>query len=525
MTDEQYKIATNELNGRLQIPYQRIGVQWMLNQENHATGPRGGFLCDEMGLGKTIQLITTMLGNKKQKTLVIVPKSIIKQWATEIKRFAPAIAVYVFDGPKRALSAATESWTLDPETPSVVIASYNVLSRKNQVPGTKTAIHHVEWDRIIIDEAHEIRNKHSKVFKNVCLLTTDIKWIVTGTPVFNSNRDFLSLCDFLGIDRRLKPRDIHDNYILRRTKADLADDNERLRLPPCDFENVELDMLDEEKSLYEFVYRETCETMQESEYKENAMGSKNMEIIEFLLRLRQCMICPQVYLDGVAKKSGVDPERWTGRSNKMETLFRLIDEHPREKSLIFCQYHAEMNYIQSKLTPEELHDYDSDDSLMGCGLDADPAAAERNRIRATRRGVFRIDGSVSKEDRDRQVEDFKASPPGSIFIIQIRTGGVGLNLQEATRVYITAPSWNPAIELQAVGRSHRMGQAQHVRVKKLVYKGCARFVSVEEEIMALQGHKSILCAEVLNDPRLKDQIPVGGRRTSKIDLMKKILGA
>ena len=105
--------------------------------------------------------------------------------------------------------------------------------------------------------------------------------------------------------------------------------------------------------------------------------------------------------------------------------------------------------------------------------------------------VFRIDGSVPRDDRVDQINAFKRAPPGAVFIIQIKSGGQGLNLQEATRVYITAPAWNPATELQAIGRSHRTGQNHTVFVKKLVYKECVQFVSVEEEMMALQGHKSI----------------------------------
>lgn len=520
MTDDQYKIATNELNGRLHVPYQRSGVQWLLKQENIASGPRGGFLCDEMGLGKTIQLIATMLGNKKQKTLLIVPKSIIIQWATEIKRFAPMIRVFIFEGPKRTLTSAQETWMLDPERPSVIIASYNVLSKKNERPGMKTAIHYLKWDRVILDEAHEIRNRHSKSFKNACLLRAEIKWIVTGTPVFNYVQDFQSLCKFLGIEGSVTY--VHEMYVLRRTKADLADDNERLRLPPCDFENVEIEMYDEERSLYQFAHAEASEVMQQ----ENVMGSKNMEIIEHLLRMRQCMIWPQVYLNNVAKKKGIDPQRWTGRSKKMETLFRLIDEHPREKSLVFCQHIAEMDYIQGELS-ESYDGYDSDD-LMGCGLNPDPDAVERRskRTAVATRDVFRIDGTVSKEDRDRFVEEFRASPAGSILILQIKTGGVGLNLQEATRVYITTPSWNPATELQALGRSHRTGQTQRVYVKKLIYKGFPGFASVEEAIVMLQGRKSDVCATVLQDPRIKTQIPTRWcSEVNKLSLMKNIFDA
>lgn len=204
------------------------------------------------------------------------------------------------------------------------------------------------------------------------------------------------------------------------------------------------------------------------------------------------MIWPQMYLDGVASKNGVVPTKWEGVSNKMETLIRLIDEHPTEKSLVFCQFRGEMNYIQSR---------------MKCP-------------------VFRIDGSVPKDERVRQINSFKQFSSGAVFIIQIKSGGQGLNLQEATRVYITAPSWNPATELQAIGRSHRTGQHHQVYVKKLVYKECPRFVSVEEEMMALQGHKSVVCSQVLNDERVKTQIPVN-RTTDKISILdiKKIFRA
>ena len=201
-----------------------------------------------------------------------------------------------------------------------------------------------------------------------------------------------------------------------------------------------------------------------------------------------------MYLDGVAKQNETQAEKWVGRSKKMETLFEMVKSHPNEKTLIFCQFRGEMNYIQQQL--------------------------------ASSYPVFRIDGAVPKEERVKQIEGFKKAPSGAVFIIQIKSGGQGLNLQEATRVYITAPSWNPATELQAIGRSHRTGQTQPVYVKKMVYKECPRFVSVEEEMMALQGHKSIVCSKVLNDERIEKQIPVN-RTTDKISILdiKKIFKA
>ena len=470
------------LNGRLFAPYQHDGVKWMLGMEHQVSGPKGGFLCDEMGLGKTVQLVATMLGNRKPRTLIVVPKSIITQWSEEIAKFAPGLQVAVFDGPNRVLD----------KTADVTLVPYTLLTMKGESLDAKTPLHMVKWDRVILDEAHEIRNKGSKLFKSVCRLDSGIRWLVTGTPVFNSIQDFVSLCTFLGIPKSFvqgRTKEIKDIYILRRTKDDLV---ERLRLPPCYFENVELDMFTEERALYECVFTEAQDTIKDAFRNAVSLNAKNMVILECLLRARQCMIWPQMYLNGVAMKNETIPMQWEGRSNKMETLFRMIQEHPDEKSLVFCQFRGEMNYIQSQLK---------------CP-------------------VFRVDGSVPKDERVRQIEGFKKASSGAVFIIQIKSGGQGLNLQEATRVYIMSPSWNPATELQAIGRSHRTGQTQAVYVKKLIYKECPRFVSVEEEMMALQGHKSIVCSEVLNDDRVKTQIPVN-RTSDRISILdiKKIFRA
>jgi SNF2 family DNA or RNA helicase len=223
--EEQYNRAKDNLNGRLFAPYQREGVLWLLSMENQTSGVRAGILADEMGLGKSIQLIATMLGNPKPRTLIIVPKSIITQWSEEINRFAPNLTINIFDGPDRRIKEA-----------DVTLAPYTLLTTKGEKGDARTPLHMVQWDRVILDEAHEIRNKKSKLFKSVCRLQTQIKWIVTGTPVFNSMEDFVSLCTFLGLSKVVvqgMTNKIKDIYILRRTKEDLAQINERLRLPPC----------------------------------------------------------------------------------------------------------------------------------------------------------------------------------------------------------------------------------------------------------------------------------------------------
>jgi SNF2 family DNA or RNA helicase len=138
--------------------------------------------------------------------------------------------------------------------------------------------------------------------------------------------------------------------------------------------------------------------------------------------------------------------------------------------------------------------------------------------------VLRIDGSVSKEDRTQQIQKFRKCETQCVFIIQIKAGGQGLNLQEATRVYITSPSWNPATELQAIGRAHRTGQTKKVYVRKLIYAGEENLPSIEQSIMALQGHKAVTCSEVLNDPRLAKQIP-STKSTISIKTLQKIFSA
>jgi hypothetical protein len=164
----------------------------------------------------------------------------------------------------------------------------------------------------------------------------------------------------------------------------------------------------------------------------------------------------------------------------------MLETHPSEKSLIFCQFMGEMNEIQSRIIS--------------------------NNIK-----VFRIDGSVNSATRDSNMKEFKECKEQCVFIIQIKAGGVGLNLQEASRVYITSPAWNPATELQAIARSHRTGQTQTVTVRKFVYVGYEELPSIEESMMRVQDVKSRVCSEVLNDERLLRQIPVN---TKKIQIAK-----
>jgi SNF2 family DNA or RNA helicase len=483
-----YKLATSTLKGRLIAPYQREGVLWLLWRELVISGPKGGFLCDEMGLGKTVQTIATILGNPQRMTLIIVPKSIVTQWYEEFGNFAPHLKVLVHDGPNR---------TLEPEKLleyQVVIAPYSVMIQKGKPNGEPTVLHRIHWNRVILDEGHEIRNARSKISKSIINLNANIRWILSGTPVYNSIRDFVTLCSFLGISKQLvqgMSKEIRGTYVLRRTKEDVAKFNIRLELPPCDFENVELQMYPEERNLYQDVYEKSSRKVKEIFRHTTNTGMHTMYILECLLRCRQVMIHPQLYMDGVAKKEDEDPEIWEGRSKKMDVLLDMVKSHPTEKALIFSQFVGEMDIIHELMAQNQIT-------------------------------VFRIDGSVDKDARTQQIQAFRKTTSHCVFIIQIKAGGQGLNLQDATRVYITSPSWNPATELQAIGRAHRTGQCNKVTVRKLIYTGEEKLPSIEQSIIALQGHKSIICAEVLNDPRLTRQIPTKSRGNITMRDLKKL---
>lgn len=463
---------------RLIAPYQHEGLNWIMARESAEIA--GGFLCDEMGLGKTVQMLAAMTLNLRPKTLILVPKSLVSQWKSETKRFVPSFRVHAFDGPKRSLPVFDEN-------PCVVVAPYSVIGERVGQP--RSPLLGVQWDRVILDEAHEIRNPKSKLHIACRALNARIRWVLTGTPIFNSLRDFVSLGSFVGLNPqyiRDSTDEVRSKYVMRRTKQDVTKYNIRLQLPPLDFQNVELEMYPEERAVYE-------EAFDQGRQIAGQTGLNQMQYIQMLLeaflRLRQISVWPQMYKDGIARKEGKDPEEWTGRSKKLETLMEMLLTHRKEKAIVFCQFIGEMDRIQALISAQGIT-------------------------------TFRIDGSVDEEQREQQIAAFKADTTGAIFLIQIKAGGVGLNLQEATRIYITSPAWNPATELQAIGRAHRTGQTQKVTVRRLIYLGEEGLPSVEQSILQLQETKVKVCAEVLNDERLVAQVPVRSQKISVHQLKK-----
>jgi len=414
------QVPVTKMGIKLQGSHQVDGVNWMLSREK-ARPVAGGILCDEMGLGKTVQMLATMVRHFKRRTLIIVPKSIVSQWLEQIRKFVPEFTVCVYDGPHRKFFLA-----------DVCVCPYSVVK---DLLG-------FEWDRVILDEGHEIRNRKSVVNQNCMQLKAGIKWILSGTPVFNRMKDFVVLCEFIGVKRRYVQchlDDVKNTFVLRRTKNVSHG-------PGYEFSLVELDMYPEEQEFYDTV----CDTDFSC-------------ILEGILRCRQASSWAPMF-DGPTV------------SKKLDTLVDLINEHPDEKSLVFTQFRMESVEIKRRLSVPS----------------------------------FILDGGTV--DREAVIREFKLAPPGSVFIIQIKTGGVGLNLQEATRVYITQPSWNPATEIQAIARSYRSGQENKVYIKKLLYTG------IDGEMSKLQKKKSIVSRQVVGT---EFEIPVPFKESGfKIELGK-----
>lgn len=433
------------LNGKLIYPHQHEGVGWMLTREL-AEEPKGGFLCDEMGLGKTIQLITLILANPKPKTLVIVPNSILNQWMEEFAKFAPSLKVYLWAGPKRA------AFVSDFPEFDVMVCPYSLMRQKT-LPLTLF----VRWDRVILDEGHEIRNKKSLTRINCYCLKSEIKWVVSGTPVVNKLEDFEYLCGFIGIISKCE-KTVRKKYMIRRTKEQVP----QIEISGCTVENVEIDMYPNHRQCYNVAYDIFKDEIKSLFKTGMHPGLLIIMLLGKLVRMRQMSTVPFT-------------NDWDGRSSKFDHIVSDIMDHPEEKAIVFCHFIREIEILEDLLI---------------------------DKVK-----VFKLYGDISFDHRIVQLSQFKTPGVHSVFLIQIKSGGQGINIQSANRIYITSPAWNPATELQAIARSHRAGQKRHVYVKRYSYLPQENYPSIENSIMELQHSKSIICSDVLNEPSWIEKIP------------------
>lgn len=454
MNSEYLKVCPKE--------YQIDGIQWALDKELNSEY-KGGLLADEVGLGKTYQMIGLMLANRVSKSLILVPKSLINQWCNEINNLTDELHIIKIENLKK------EGIEFKQNKHNVVIMGINQVYGRLSECFAKTLIHNIYWDRLIIDEAHMIKNKKSKLHKACKEIYTKYKWLLSATPVMNSMSDFVSLMSFFDISQekcQTEKDDIVKNMIMRRTKDQIKNLNPEFELPKSKIEIVEAPFETRDELDY---YNKTYEIMK-SKVKKAKRNNNFMEIIEHLLRMRQFCICPQLYIDGLDKKYNETSPLYTGNCTKLNTFINLIKKKPNdEKALVFFQFIGEMKIYKQALKKEGYE-------------------------------CSHISGCMNLDQRTNVINTFKRSKTLNILFMQINVGGVGYNLQEANWVYIISPTWNPAIEHQAIGRCHRSGQKKEVNVYKIIINdpNDTNTTYIERRILDLQNTKNVLITELLS---------------------------
>lgn len=444
-----------EFLARLIPPYQTQGHKWLIHKEKCT--PSGGILCDEMGLGKTLQTLSVICTSKPgSKTLVVVPKSIIHQWEDETNN-CTTLRSCIFD----------KKEPFDINHVDIVFTTYQSLH------SPECKLYSYTWNRLVLDEGHIIRNPNTIAYKHLSkyLQCDGPKWILTGTPVFNSTDDMIALLHFIGLDRAYVTNNLllcQRNFILRRTRTDISQLSERLSLPSCEVTNIDIDPYESEVETYRQVFESQASNIEFSDKKH-----QNMAILSAILRTRQASIHPHVFNKQIPLD---DPLH---ASAKLNTLTSLILHQPAdEKTIIFCHFKTEMQLVK--------------EHLLSTG-------------KFTSGNVLCMSGDLNSQTRSDLFETFRKT--AKVLVIQIQIGGVGLNLQEATRIYMISPSWNPATELQAIARAHRTGQTKKVFVKRLIYQDMGKYPSIDKVMIDLQQHKSNITAEVLEDERIKTKLP------------------
>ncbi len=436
--------------------YQEEGVRFLqyMTDRNYNV-----ILADEMGLGKTVQLLALLASRKKRgmaPTLLVCPASLTDNWAREAARFVPEFKVAVpRDGAER-----NALWKTLPEY-DLLILSYTAA----RLSGDK--LKHYSFSFVVLDEAQHIKNPGSSNAKHCKSIDAAHRIVLTGTPLENSPEDLWSIFDFLqpGMlgnltafrkyysniksDTQLQ-RDLAARiapYVKRRTKALVAND-----LPPKLERVVYCTMEPEQRNLYDAVLEEGRKQLRKLD-KKDARG--NATVFTTLLRLRQ-ICCHPALLPGNEGKSIP--------SAKMELLLELLHEHfdSNHKVLLFSQFTSLLSLAIPELEKAEIpFEY--------------------------------LDGGT--RNRQQRVDHFNNDPSIPLFLLSLKAGGTGLNLTSADTVIIYDPWWNPAVELQAADRTHRIGQTRPVSSLKLVVRD-----SIEEKILELQEKKQEIFDSVIDSP-------------------------
>lgn len=465
-------------NGITLKKYQIKGIKWMLTHE--AMG-NGAILADEPGLGKTFQSLATVVSDSIGCSLVAVPSSTLPQWTRDAKMLLGQElgVVYVHHGGLRR-SRLPSNCRIVLTTPETLLVSGSLHDKYKKI---YLDLHAQTWRRIIIDEVHVMKNSKSKLSECAMQLKSKIKWGLSGTPVQNKKNEIINLFKFVTNTTpgsraiQYHGQDISfekccQHLLKRRKKVD------KLQIAEVEIENYVIDFkCEDERNFYQKIKNNIKSELMSSQDTFESAAEEMAFLFELLLRLRQTAQHPQLVIDGYTRKYERQVMKdWThGISSKHQSLLDLIRQHPEDGSVVFSQFTGEMDILEKLF---KLHGY----------------------------RVSRIDGSLNQHQKAQVLNSCANHPDNQerpdILLIQIKAGGVGLNLQAFNRVYITTPDWNPANEDQAIARCWRMGQKKKVIVKKLVLADPESDNMIDNRILTIQESKRKLHSDILQDETL-----------------------
>ena len=456
----------NEVNPPHQLaeilrPYQVAGYHW-LNYLNEVGW--GGILADDMGLGKTIQALSCLQlykdQHKSMSALVVCPTTLMFNWENEIKKFTPGLTYLIHHGGDRVRNKSIF------EQYDVVITTYGTLRSD-----VKFMVEN-EFDYIVLDESQAIKNPQSKVTKAACLINSKNRLCMSGTPLQNNTFDIYAQMNFLNpgmlgsieffrnefatpIDKFGEPeqkehlKKLLFPFILRRTKEQVAKD-----LPEKTETILFCEMEQEQRSIYD-AFRNDYRNKILGVISEQGIQKSQLTILQGLMKLRQ--IC-----DSPAIMNESDP--YPNVSVKLDEIAREISENiGNHKALVFSQFLGMLALIREKLVE------------LGVKFEY-------------------FDGSTSAVDREKAIQSFQNNDEVRVFLISLKAGGVGLNLTAADYVYIVDPWWNPAVEQQAIDRTHRIGQTKNIFAYRMICKD-----TIEDKILQLQDKKRNLARDLVSD--------------------------
>ena len=443
----------NTLQAELR-PYQLEGYRWLMRL---AEAGLGAVLADDMGLGKTLQAIAVMLERAAGgAALVVAPTSLMGNWASELRRFAPTLTV-------QALAEGDREALIEQAGPAdVLLISYQLLWLHG------AALAQRRWHTLVLDEAQSIKNAAAKRSQAAFDLQADFRMALSGTPIENRLAELwaiMRVCNpgLLGTpaqfnsrfagpierDRQAAPRRILRRlispFVLRRTKAQVLDD-----LPPRTELILRVQGNETEVAHYEALRRQAVAESHEA-LSGRAVGQAHFNILAQLTKLRRAACDPRLVTPDLQQVGA-----------KVQAFGELAAELVANghKALVFSQF---VDFL----------------GLLRQPLDAAGIPYQY------------LDGSTPSAERSTRVAAFQAGQ-GDLFLISLKAGGFGLNLTAADYVVIADPWWNPAAEDQASGRAHRIGQQRPVTVYRMVNAG-----TLEERIMALHDSKRELSDSVL----------------------------